>query len=272
MTEAEWLACDDPRQVLSWLTGSDWADTSHEWDCRASDRKLRLFACACCRQVWHQLTDPRSRRAVEIAERFADEGAVWEEMHDARRGLGGPARFACMTTATDAARFMQEGHSECPPPAAQAALLRDLFGNPWREVRLCDSIASEHSFNDCWHCQDRLDWLHVMNNGTVPKLAQAVYDERRFEDLPILADALEDAGCDNADILQHCRGKERCPACLGTKKVNTGSGDHGDEYIPCQVCGRSAQGGSNWVEATGCVPAGPHARGCWVVDLLLGKE
>src|SRR5262249_51106589 len=65
-------------------------------------------------------------------------------------------------------------------------------------------------------------WL-TWNDGTVHKLAQTVYDDRRFDLLPILADALEEAGCDNADILAHCRGP------------------------------------------------GPHVRGCWVVDLLLGK-
>jgi hypothetical protein len=66
-------------------------------------------------------------------------------------------------------------------------------------------------------------WLR-WNDGTVVKLAQSIYDERRFTDLPILADALEDAGCADADILAHCRGP------------------------------------------------GPHVRGCWVVDLLLGKS
>jgi hypothetical protein len=62
------------------------------------------------------------------------------------------------------------------------------------------------------------------NDGTIPKLAQAIYEERAFDRLPILADALEEAGCDNADILAHCR------------------------------------------------QPGPHVRGCWVVDLLVGKE
>jgi hypothetical protein len=63
-------------------------------------------------------------------------------------------------------------------------------------------------------------WL----TSTVVSLAQAIYDDRLFDRLPILADALEDAGCDNADILTHCRGD------------------------------------------------GSHVRGCWVVDLILGKE
>ncbi len=65
-------------------------------------------------------------------------------------------------------------------------------------------------------------WL-TWNDSTVPKLARAIYADYGFDRLPILADALEDAGCDNADILAHCRGP------------------------------------------------GPHVRGCWVVDLILGK-
>src|SRR5262249_29695557 len=63
MTEAEWLACNDPRPMLTSLRD------------RASDRKLRLFACACCRRIWHLLTDGRSRTAVTVAEQFS-EGAV----------------------------------------------------------------------------------------------------------------------------------------------------------------------------------------------------
>jgi hypothetical protein len=69
--------------------------------------------------------------------------------------------------------------------ASQTVLLRELFGNPFRPVALAPA------------------WL-VWGDGTVAKLAQAIYDERAFDDLPVLADALEDAGCDNTDILTHC--------------------------------------------------------------------
>ncbi len=89
-------------------------------------------------------------------------------------------------------------------PSQRADILRELLGNQYRPVAVSPS----------WHA-----W----NGGTVVKLAQAIYDERAFDRLPILADALEEAGCDIADILGHCRGP------------------------------------------------GPHVRGCWVVDLLLGK-
>src|SRR5262249_20620407 len=70
--------------------------------------------------------------------------------------------------------------------AVQTDLLRDIFGNPYRPVAVDKTCLS---------------W----NGGTIPKLAQAIYKERAFDRLPILADALEDAGCDNADMLAHCR-------------------------------------------------------------------
>jgi hypothetical protein len=86
----------------------------------------------------------------------------------------------------------------------EVLLIRDIFGNPFRAVSLVPS------------------WL-IWNEATVAKLAQAIYDERAFERLPVLADALEEAGCTDAEILAHCRGP------------------------------------------------GPHVRGCWALDLLLGK-
>jgi hypothetical protein len=209
MTEAEWLACEDPQPMLGHLKG------------KASDRKLRLFACACCRRIWHLLKDKRSRWAVEMEERFAD-GSVERAILMA----AGKAAWAVWTTpagaatrdvgaveaaqaAQDAARHAAWAITSLPrvhEMKAQAALLRDIVGFlPFRPTPL-DPI---------W-----LSW----NDGTVAKLAQAIYEERAFDHLPILADALEDAGCTDQDILGHCRGP------------------------------------------------GPHLLGCWVVDLLLGKE
>jgi hypothetical protein len=85
---------------------------------------------------------------------------------------------------------------------AQCGILRDIFGNPFRPV----------TFSPAWQ------------TDTVVSLARQMYESRDFSAMPILADALQGAGCDNADILDHCRGP------------------------------------------------GPHVRGCWVLDLVLGKE
>jgi hypothetical protein len=94
---------------------------------------------------------------------------------------------------------------------AQCDLIRCLFGHLFSQ----DSILNEPILDPVL-----LRW----NDGIVRKIAQAIYDERAFDRLPILADALEDAGCDNADLLTHCHS------------------------------------------------GGEHVRGCWVVDLLLGKS
>jgi hypothetical protein len=233
MTEAEWLRCTDPGPMLEFLRG------------RAGERKLRLFACACCRRVWHLLTDERSRRAVEMMERDADGAAGTEDLYLAFVGAeavanrrtteaegaaeeaAASAAFAALNaTLPDAARaadycaanvasaaYHAATAAGAPSAAAQRAaerlaqvrLLWEVVGNPFRPPALSANV---------------LAW----NDGTLSRLARAIHDECAFNRLPILADALEDAGCDDADILTHCRGPNI------------------------------------------------HVRGCWVVDLLLDKN
>jgi hypothetical protein len=222
MTEAEWLGCDDPQRMLDFLRG------------KASDRKLRLFACACCRRIWEQLGEPH-REAVVLAERYADglvepavlgvarervrqlpvdvgddplstpyylpdcavlaAAVVPVEADAARQQAGAAERVGSLLAGVDWASFLA---------AAQCRVLRDIVGNPFAPVRV----------DAAW-----LSW----QGGTIPKLAQAICADGAFDGLPVLADALEDAGCAGAAILAHCRGP------------------------------------------------GVHVRGCWVVDLLTGR-
>jgi hypothetical protein len=225
MTEAQWLACSDPVPMLQFLKD------------RGSDRKRRLFAVACCRRFWHLIVPEKCRQAVTAAEQFADWKIGEKELgnHQASAqaaaarvlrahahatvftaALGADSALwalpvvtaACWAVVPEAAKLAGRA-TYFPLMAAesrhQAGLARDVFGNPFRPAVLA------------------ADWL-TWDGGTIPRLAQSLYDDRAFAALPVLADALEEAGCTDPDILGHCR-----------------------------------QGGE-------------HVRGCWVVDLLLGRE
>jgi hypothetical protein len=229
MTEAEWLLNANPDWMLRYL-GAEASVHNREsrsyyrgeplnyLEDETSDRKLRLLACAWCRRVWDQLLDERSRKAVNTSERYADGLASKKELGDARKeaaaaaesAASSAARAAWYTTTRPAwhgvlhvarcAHWTAGGQEQYP----QAALVREVFGNPFRPPSILDSS---------W-----LSW----QGGTVLRIAQVVYNDR-LDDLPILGDALQEAGCTDEEILRHCRQPEE------------------------------------------------HVRGCWVLDLLLGK-
>jgi hypothetical protein len=245
MIEAEWLESTDPKLMLAFLRGearepllcTDPAPWLAFLRGKVSQRKFRLFACAYCRSVWHRLADggrrrqpKNSRTAVEVAERFADgEAAELAVAWQSAQGAEPPpewapvfgaaedadhATFCASWSACDGAargaafvaRWAGNGDAVGDDASAkQVALLRCIFGNPFRPAQV----------DPAWQ-----GW----NDGAAVRMAQKIYEDRRFPDLPILADALEEAGCTDPDILGHCR---------------SGSA---------------------------------HGRGCWVIDLLLGKE
>lgn len=169
---------------------------------RADARRLRLFTCGCCRRNWDKLIDARSRQAVETGERFADglctdadrEAAHVSALVASRGCAPGPETLLAMQAARCVARNLNVITAQMTPAettepdekSRQCDLLRDIFGNPFRPVRI----------DQTWK-----EW----NDATVVHLARALYDERRFADLPILADALEEAGCLDKHILTHCR-------------------------------------------------------------------
>jgi hypothetical protein len=229
MTESEWLT--ETRRP--WMMVQSLLAPGKVQRTKAGKRKLRLFACGCCRLIWELLPDPRTREAVKVAERFAEGQASKDELQAAFQSvigltMGGysptdpgvqertAARMAlasvkarAMSAAFDMTALPLPLAGYCAGEASGDVLLCDLlhcvFGNPFRPISL------DHA------------WL-AWNDGTVRTLAQSIYDDRAFDRLPILADALEEAGCKSTDILNHCRGP------------------------------------------------GPHARGCWVVDLILGEQ
>lgn len=216
----------------------------------ASERKLRLFACACCDRIAHLLTEAGSREAVEATLRATD----------------GDADEADLKRATEAARQAVEavtrrivpvsfGDEEGWSPHQEVLEQEPAFNAAWAAVVAADSIGGWYAYEvahfaaraaarEGWHPAQqreravqcdlfrdvfgtpfppaRLD--PAWRTTSVLGVAQTAYELRRFEDLPILADALEDAGCSDDVILDHCRR----PAA--------------------------------------------HVRGCWVVDGVLGRS
>jgi hypothetical protein len=225
MTEDEWLACTDPAPMFNLL------------DRATSERKLRLFACACCRHIWHLLSEAE-RTVIGSVERHADGLIPAEEMYatagvnpisgvpnhapgyleNARRSVLEAASPHAWFRARNARAFVVDAIRVAAGPAErvlewqrQSDLLRCIF-NPFHPVML----------DPAW-----LAW----RGGAAGNLARAVYDDRDLPSghldaahLAVLADMLEEAGCADPQLLGHLRG-----------------------------------------------PA-PHARGCWVLDLLLQRS
>jgi hypothetical protein len=256
--EREWSNCTDPTPMLEFLRG------------KVSERKLRLFACACCRRIWPLFAgSQRSWSAVLVAERFADGLANGQDLKAVRKGARScewsatlsDAYYAAVETSSAAAYAVRhlaiesrdpilEGYTMHTAPAdrlaaeqasGQCDILRDLIESrdPILEgytmhTAPADRLAAEQASGQCDILRDlcgpllfrNVAWERTWLTGqgsTVMRIAQASYEEGTFDRLPILADALEEAGCTNADVLGHLRGP------------------------------------------------GPHVRGCWLVDLLLAK-
>jgi hypothetical protein len=250
MTEKEWLDSVDPQMMLEFLRG------------KASDRKLRLFACACCRRIWHLMPDERCHRAIEAAERYADgvvseaewQAALWgvreilnawdadyeEAQERERMGWGWipPVRTSAPDKAVDATYdaifptddgLLDAARSACWAVGSHAGFGEE-FTDAQRTEQRAQTMLLRDIFGNPFHPVTLDPTVLTWNDATVVRLAQAAYEERHMpagtldsDRLAVLTDALEEAGCSNPDILGHLRGP------------------------------------------------GPHVRGCWPVDLLLGK-
>lgn len=185
MTEAKWLRGSRPSDMIAFVIERG-----------ASERKLRLFAVACSRRSRHRYTNPEEqdeeRQVCDLAERFADGLVTAKKLASVRscRHDENASWIVADSRADDAASaYGQVDRKDCSQ-AEKAALLRDLFGDPFREG----------PFDPAWVTAE------------IASLAQAAYDERLTPEgdldpvrLSILADALEDAGCSDEFALEHLR-------------------------------------------------------------------
>lgn len=241
MTEAQWLAETDPDRMLAFLQD------------KASDRKLRLFGCACCRRRWNWLPFDECKRAVEEAERYADGLVTREQLNQTRK----EARWAIhraddsqFYAATAAARLLRARAATASRQAADFMRKQRGLFTPvpkafrGRVVAFSEQEAAEAAWEKACRASEIKEGIeqaallrdiignplhHVVAHPSwrtpkVIKLSQAIYAKGAVDQLDELAAALEQAGCVNDDLGSHCREPRL------------------------------------------------HVRGCWVVDLLLGKE
>jgi hypothetical protein len=243
VTEAEWLACDNADRLFEFVSstpstlsrGARWLGLAGASSSVASGRQMRLYACACCRQI--PLLSGRAaalQEVLDVVESYADGRAGATDLKTADNDVTGAVKgildaagandLGALIISPDRgeltmlARAAMAVSSAVNGPraarvfallagvACESATLRCVFGNPFRPpTRLPPEV---------------LGW----NDGTVRRIAEGIYGERAFARLPILADALLDAGSEDEDVIEHCRS------------------------------------------------AGTHVRGCWVVDLILGRS
>ncbi len=193
-TEEEWTTWADPQLMLAFMRG------------KVSDRRLTLFVLDCAYRNWASL-DEAGRRLYQLLDLYTETRIGLDELNaaydEATQGNieEAPDRYELAFWDSDA--YQINSKNRPAERAAQLATIRDIFGNPFRPV----------TFDPAWRTTD------------VMLLARGIYEEKAFDRMPILADALQDAGCDSDALLAHVRDT-----------------------------------------------SAPHVRGCWALDLVLGKE
>jgi hypothetical protein len=241
MTEAAWLTAKESWMLLTFLEGYFEEGTINALKMKPSDRKWRMFACATVRSIANGIDNDLCRKCLEIAEQFADGlvdvGILQQFQHAAEEQTwpdqwqGIPAPYTANFIAGRAG-ITQKGR-DC------YAMARWVSGMVWQVIMATEEVHWENfetlrAKREEYECElircifgNPFHPITLDSAWLTPKvklLAKANYDDRAFERMPELADALEQGGCTNQDILNHCRG------------------------------------------------LGPHVKGCWALDLLLGKE
>ena len=276
MKEVEWLESQDPIALLNHLyyLPDKRPHSSSKWRLREgpllSYRKARLFLVGCCRLVWDLIGDEKSQKAVEIAEKYADcptpGPALEHKLEQAHNYIYNDAPHSkvwiwCYSAICFNPEYREvfaysrgerDQHPRNPPLATQAHLLRCVAGNPFRPSN-----------------------APPLEKGIAQTIAWSIYQDRSFEQLPILADALEE----EAEFCETCYGQGHRWYCKACRSLWRFSG----EDPTCVTCpGRPCEKRTcEGCEGSGLCyhfvikhlrEPGPHARGCWALDRLLGKE
>jgi len=254
MHEEEWGKTADLSKMMNFLCGpratlrrvaqvNEDGLAVQDWRCcKTSERKLRLFGCACCRRIWQLLNDLDGRAIVESLEEGGDAPTLRRRLQDARErqarepelprreGDGAASVLWWLTSTADrfaehTAEFTVEGALAAPTPQGGVVPPRTVLrvSKEWQQV--CDLLRD---ITNPFHSA-KLDPTY--RSDTVMRLAAASYEERALPSghldptrLAVLADGLEEAGSSDAELLAHLRGP------------------------------------------------GPHVVGCWAVDILLEKS
>jgi hypothetical protein len=270
MEEHHWLKSADARRMLRFLLSHR---TAYMWG-PPSPRKLRLFAAAC---AFGETDTDRKNVWGDMELSFHEEAALAERMAD--EGLGRPS-YSWSWATTDRPAEAARNAASCPNQNKRdkAGLLRAIFGNPFRPKRVwdepkkcpvpyCDGYLEEREGNLAvcfgpWKASGHPPPFRLMRRSWLTDsalaLAEGVYRDKDWGQMPLLADALEDAGCDDVEILHHLRGLLPCP-CRAKEPRNP----HG-KLRNCRGCKDRL-----WVMA---YPGPDHTRGDWALDLILGKE
>ena len=226
MTETEWLNCTELAPMLGHLRASK------ENRSRSGRRRLRLFGCGCGARVLRLMTE-RGRRWLELGEQLADELLDKEQRRKAESEKNGATNCQRADHLADSAAWFTLASNvmiaaEAAARSAGMAIEIESFhrGADSRSARDAEEREQVSVLRDIF---DPLPFRAISIDprwltSTVLDLAQVIYDEKAFDRMPILADALMDSGCDSEEIIGHCRGEA------------------------------------------------PHVKGCWIIDLLLGKE
>jgi hypothetical protein len=243
MTEAEWLDSVSSLEMLYFLhSNSGRAKLRRVVSSEGCERKLRLFLAACCRRLWRWLIDERSRRAVTVAEQYVDGQASREELEAAHAAAA--AAYAELRRTANATAYCAAG----PPVEASRVPFRKAFD-------VCIYGADVASMAPA---------AHPRGDGP-PLYDESVQGQERATQADLLRDIFG-----NPFRKAALADQSLTPTVLALARQMYESGDFGSILVLADALEEA--GCTDPAILSHCRGPAPHVHGCWVVDLILGKQ